>query len=212
LSTHDDEITTDHDFFDPAYVRRWAEQADRNNPDRTAIIEAFVTEVGAEVARLGRDVSVLELGPGAGRLAAELLRRTPISRYTLLDFSGPMLDLARENLGDDDRAAYVQADFRDSAWTDRIPERVDVVATMQAVHELRHTSRVRGLYQQLLRVLRPGGLLLLCDHLRPADDDRPLFLTEDEHIALLTDVGLTDLSVVHRSETKALLACHAPEV
>ena len=71
-----------------------------------------------------------------------------------------MHELAQERLGDDDRATYVQADFKSPSWTDTISERIEVVVTMQALHELRHSSRSHLLYRQLASVAEPGGSYL----------------------------------------------------
>jgi SAM-dependent methyltransferase len=201
-----EDIPSDHDFFDPAYVRQWAEQTEIKDPDRLQFFAAFVRRVAELSSTKRRDVVVLELGSGPGRLAHELLTRSPVARYYLLDFSPPMLELAREHIGDDVRAVYVEANFRDPAWTKLIPQRVDVVVTMQALHELRHASRAVALYSQIQDILEPDGLLLVCDHLRPDDDDRALFMTVNEHVAALEAAGILGIEVVHRSDTKALVA------
>jgi predicted methyltransferase len=35
---------------------------------------------------------------------------------------------------------------------------------MQAVHELRHKCHARELHAQVLQLLSPGGIYLVCDH------------------------------------------------
>jgi hypothetical protein len=71
-----------------------------------------------------------------------------------------------------------------------VPTPVDVAVSLQALHELRNASRAPGFYRQLRSVLRPDALVLICDHLRTDDDDRPLFMSIDEHIAALSAGGL----------------------
>jgi predicted methyltransferase len=59
---------------------------------------------------------------------------------------------------------------------------------MQAVHELRHKRHVEGLYEKVLRVLRPGGSFLVCDHVvrDPLAANADLFMTRGEqHQALV---------------------------
>ena len=107
-----------------------------------------------------------------------------------------MHELAQERLGDNDRAIYVQADFKSPSWTEAISERIEVVVTMQALHELRHSSRSHLLYHQLASVAEPGGLLLICDHLRPPDDERPLYMSVDEHLSALELGGMINPSLV----------------
>jgi SAM-dependent methyltransferase len=164
-----DDIPSDHSFFDAQYVRSWLEDTTAHNPERPAFIEAFVAEI-AQTA--GPGLSVLELGSGPGALAEQLLSRCPVGNYQLVDFSPPMHDLARERLDGDLRAVFVLADFKDPAWAHQVTAPVDIVVSMQALHELRHSSRVPALYCQLAQVVRPGGLVFVCDRLRPDDDDR----------------------------------------
>jgi trans-aconitate methyltransferase len=193
MSGNVSDITSDHSFFDSAYVRSWLEATTVKNPQRPAMFDQFVAEISA--ANTQR-LTLLELGSGPGVLAEQILSRCPVQRYWLVDFSLQMHELAHERLGDDDRAIYVQADFKLPSWTDAIPEPVEVVVTMQAVHELRHSSRSVHLYRQLASVAGPGALLLVCDHLRPPDDERPLFMSVDEHLRALEVGGIIDPTLV----------------
>ena len=63
---------------------------------------------------------------------------------------------------------------------------------------MRHKRHVPSLYEQLLSVLTPGGMLLNCD-LVPADDggehDATLYMTPQEQLTALTAAGFADCSV-----------------
>jgi trans-aconitate methyltransferase len=193
MSGNVSDIPSDHSFFDSADVRAWLEATTVKNAQRPAMFDQFVAEISA--ANTQR-LTLLELGSGPGVLAEQILSRCPVQRYWLVDFSLQMHELAHERLGDDDRAIYVQADFKLPSWTDAIPEPVEVVVTMQALHELRHSSRSVHLYRQLASVAEPGALLLVCDHLRPPDDERPLFMSVDEHLRALEVGGIIDPTLV----------------
>lgn len=187
------DVPSDHDFFDRAYVRGWAEDRSRKNPQRPNFFDAFADAI----AELGRDVRVLDLGSGPGLLAEQILDRCNVSAYYLLDFSPEMHDLSRERLAQHAaRTAFVEADFREPEWLELVPTPVDVAVSLQALHELRNTSRAPGFYRQLLSVLRPDALVLVCDHLRSDDDDRPLFMSIDEHVAALSAGGLKESQLV----------------
>ena len=89
------EVPSDHDFFDPAYVKHWTESISRYRPERKRLFEVFA----AEAARIKNGaLSVFELGCGPGFLAEALLENCEIARYTLVDFSPQMLDLSRGRL------------------------------------------------------------------------------------------------------------------
>jgi len=179
-------------FLDPAYVERWERETAAKHPERPAFFDTFVSEV----LQFGSQVEVLELGSGPGVLAEQILSRCAVSRYHLVDFSAPMHDLARRRLGEDSRAVFVESDFRESDWADGIPRTIDVVVSMQAVHELRHSKSATSLYRELREVVRPSAVLLICDQLRPDGDRQSLFMTADEHLGALHAAGVTDASVV----------------
>lgn len=182
------DVASPIDLRDPADAHTWALEADAKRPWRAQVRDAFAEALGAldPPAR-----SVLELGSGPGLLAERILQTCAPERYTLFDFSQPMLDMSRARVGDHPAAAFVLGDFKQRDWTRGLEAPVDAVVSMQAVHEIRHKRRVRGLYRQVHDLLRPGGLLLVCDH-APHDDSpkkRALFATEEEQHAALRSAG-----------------------
>ena len=154
------EVPSDHDFFDPAYVKHWTESISRYRPERKRLFEVFA----AEAARIKKGaLSVFELGCGPGFLAEALLENCKIARYALLDFSPQMLDLSRSRLKKfQDRTVFIQADFKKGDWAAGIDTGFDLIVSLQA--ELRHASRIPKLYAQLHSLLAPGGTILICDH------------------------------------------------
>jgi SAM-dependent methyltransferase len=117
----------------------------------------------------------LELGSGPGLLAQRVLLDVPVSEYVLLDFSEPMMRMARETLGPRDEVTYRLGDFKAQNWHHALLGPFDAVISMQAVHEIRHKRHVPRLYSQVATLLGPGGLLLVCDH-EPAPDANELGL------------------------------------
>jgi len=102
-----------------------------------------------------------------------------------------MLDMARERIGDHPAATFTLGDFKQPGWTRGLDAPFDAVVTMQAVHEIRHKRHVRGLYRQIVDILRPGGLLLISDHV-PLND-KPLHSTEAEQLEALAGAGFVDV-------------------
>lgn len=205
----EDEVPSGHRFFDRAYVQRWADGAAARNPQRAAFMELFAREV--EV--LGRRVAVVEPGCGPGFLAEHLLGRCPVDSYYLVDFSPQMLDLALARLAavaGRGAPVFIEADFRAPDWPDRIPGPADVAVSLQALHELRHADRAPDFYRRLRSVLRTGGVVLVCDRLRRADDARPLFMTVPEHLAALRAGGFADPLVVAEIDGMALFRAWNP--
>ncbi|HVH70545.1 MAG TPA: class I SAM-dependent methyltransferase [Candidatus Dormibacteraeota bacterium] len=175
-------------------ARDWANAAMVKRPWRAD----FFARIGEELAALRRPLSILELGSGPGFLAQHLLMVLPTSRYTALDFSSAMHQLARERLGDlADRATFVEADFRRRGWTDGLP-RVDAVVSMQAVHELRHKRHAPRFYRAVCRLLKTSGTLLVCDHYsgERGMSNCVLFMTPDEQEAALKKGGFQNVDLL----------------
>jgi len=173
------------DLRDPADAHAWVREADLKRPWREQLRAAIAEALHASSSPVRR---VLELGSGPGLLAERVLRSCAVEHYTLLDFSQPMLELSRARVGQHPAATFVLADFKQPGWTRHVAAPFDAVVAMQAVHEIRHKRHIPGLYRQVHDLLRPGGLLLVCDHVPPDASPRStaLFATEaEQHTAFL---------------------------
>jgi SAM-dependent methyltransferase len=207
----DADVPYGEDFHDPAVAAAWADGVLRKRPWRLAIFDHFVGIVGALPAP---DARVLELGSGPGFLAEQLLARCPnVAAYTLLDFSAPMLEQSRARLAAfQDRTRLVRADFKTDSWPSLVEGPFDFVVSLQAVHELRHKRHAARLYTQVVPLLRPGGEVLICDHLPDGAHTprhRVLYLELEEKLHALTQAGLVDAQVVWSEHCMALYRARA---
>ena len=205
------EVPTEHDFFDPAYVKHWTESISRYRPERSRLFEVFA----AEAARIKKSaLSVLELGCGPGFLAEALLKNCEIARYTLVDFSPQMLDLSRTRLAKfQDRTVFIQADFKKADWAAGIGPGFDLIVSLQAVHELRHASRIPKLYAQLHSLLLPEGTILICDHVNsssPSGHRAAHFMTVKEHLSTFKEVGFIKAREICPAADLSLMAAEKP--
>ncbi|HUR71668.1 MAG TPA: class I SAM-dependent methyltransferase [Candidatus Limnocylindrales bacterium] len=203
------EVPSDHDFFDPAYVKHWTESISRYRPERKRLFEVFA----AEAARIKNGaLSIFELGCGPGFLAEALLNNCPNARYTLVDFSPQMLDLSRSRLAKfKDRTVFIQADFKKADWIVGIGAGFDVVVSLQAVHELRHATRIPKLYAQLHSLLAPGGTILICDHVNSSSSHRAAhFMTVEEHLSTFKKAGFINAREICAAADLSLMAAEKP--
>jgi SAM-dependent methyltransferase len=103
--------------------------------------------------------SLFELGVGTGVVALGLAKRG----YAVfgVDVSAPMLTRGRQRLG----AVVIQGDAMDLPIADR-----SIFGAFSAwvVHSVRDPVR---LFTEVARVLRPGGLYVVCTTQRPTDQD-----------------------------------------
>jgi SAM-dependent methyltransferase len=206
------EVPSDHDFFDPAYVKQWTESIARYRPERRQLFKAFAAEIG-KIKR--RTLSALELGSGPGFLAEALLENCSISRYALVDFSPHMLELSRRRLERFiDKTIFFQRDFKKKEWIDGIPAGFDLIVSLQAVHELRHASRIPRLYAQLNELLLPGGTILICDHVNsplPGHHREAHFMTVAEHLSTFKEAGFVRAREICPAADLSLMAAEKPK-
>ena len=83
-----------HQFHDKEFVEGWADRF-APTPERLALFNVVFSELKS---RIPPNSSVVELGIGPGYLADHLLRVMPGIQYYGVDFSNPMLDIARQRL------------------------------------------------------------------------------------------------------------------
>jgi ubiquinone/menaquinone biosynthesis C-methylase UbiE len=103
--------------------------------------------------RLGPEV--LEIGGGSGAMARELLVRHPEIRLTLADIDPAMTAAARQRLAPfGDRATVTVGDGTRLGFAD---DSFDTVCSWLMLH---HTIDWEGVLAEVVRVTRPGGLIV----------------------------------------------------
>lgn len=101
---------------------------------------------------------VLEIGTGKGRFLVELARH--VARVTTVDVSAEEQQYARLNArgaGLEGKIEFVNQDAARLPWPDRTFE---AAVTMNAIHHIRNFRQV---LDEMLRVVKPGGKLVLAD-------------------------------------------------
>lgn len=107
-----------------------------------------------------------DIGCGGGALAQALLLQYPEAHATLVDFSQPMLDAAKKQLGAHRPVPrFAVADLATPAWRETIADRApfDAVVSGYAIHHLPN-ERKRALYGEIFDLLVPGGMFVNVEH------------------------------------------------
>ncbi len=119
----------------------------------------FVAAVGAH----RQPALILDVGAGTGRLerAVEAAGLLPEARWVLLDGSQRMLAKAQAHLNLGERGRFLHHRACPLPFAD---ETFDVVACLEA---LEFTPRPEATLAELVRVLRPGGLLVITNRVGP---------------------------------------------
>ncbi len=183
------------DFHTMSDARAWADSAMQKRPWRQEFFDVFVKELSS-LAR--KDLSVLELGSGPGFLAHHILQSLTEIKYTMLDFSSAMHELAHQRLGSfAQHVRFIQADFKTKEWSLSL-DTFDAVVTLQAVHELRHKRHTSELHSSVRGLLRKDGVYLVCDHFtgRGGMTNTDLYMTVEEQYSALENAGFKNVQCV----------------
>jgi demethylmenaquinone methyltransferase/2-methoxy-6-polyprenyl-1,4-benzoquinol methylase len=114
--------------------------------------------------------TVADLATGSGDIALALRRRLPAGASVVgLDFCGEMLEIARRKAGAGAKVVFRDGDCLDLPLPD---SSVDVCTIGFGLRNLE--DRVRGL-REMLRVLRPGGTLIVLEFSQPFPVLRPFY-------------------------------------
>ena len=110
---------------------------------------------------------VLEVGPGSGYFSVELAKRLPKGSLALLDLQPEMLAKAKRKLA---RSGFQNVSFTVQDAGERLPygnDSFDVVVLVAVLGEVRG---IESCLLELMRVLRPSGVVAVHEH--APDPDR----------------------------------------
>lgn len=103
---------------------------------------------------------IVDLGAGSGLLTILIRQRFPDAHIHLIDFSAPMLDLARERLADDANLTFSQTDYVKSP----LPQQQCAIVSTLSIHHLDDHDK-QSLYQRCYEALSPNGVFVNTDHI-----------------------------------------------
>ena len=128
--------------------------------------------------------SVLDLGTGDGKILALVKQKNPQTKGVAIDFSEPMLKLARQRFAKDNTVQIIKHDLNKPLPTKQLGS-FDLVISGLAIHHLIH-KRKKQLYQEIFDLLKSQGRFLNLEHIASA--------TESLHFKFLIAVGLTPIT------------------
>ncbi len=161
--------------LEPEVMDSREEAVDYNAMDHSQVNRAFIDDflaaaseyiIGGAFDAANVSLNTLDVGTGTALIPIELCSRGFPCRITAIDLATEMLAVARENVS---AAGYV-----DQIWLERVDAKrlpypdglFNAVISNSIVH---HIPQPKTVLAEMVRVLRPGGLLFVRDLLRPGD-------------------------------------------
>jgi SAM-dependent methyltransferase len=169
-------------------------------PARPEVMHHIVEQVGVlSFAPL----HLLELCPGAGVLAEQLLHQLPTLHYVGIDSSPPMLAYGRARLAAwGKRATIFAADLNTDGWLAQVAEqgadgKFHAIVSLQSLHDLGGEAEVDRIYGLARALLVRGGLFLNADLIvAPGEElpNNPGRRSIGRHLELLQAHGYNEVS------------------
>ena len=139
------DIVTHYDRLARQYDHRW---------------HSYVSQTlgrAIEATRLSGTERILDVGCGTGEFERMALARFPHLAMTGIDIAPGMITVAQEKLADQSQARF------GIATAERLPFALETFDVVVCANVLHHVQDLQPVLQEFLRVLRPGGRLVLVD-------------------------------------------------
>ena len=125
----------------------------------------LIKEIKKKLRSPKKKLKILEIGAGVGSATVDFARSFEFERYVVTDVSHAYLSKAEERCADP-RLEFIQAPGEKLPFEDNS---FDLVFSVFLFHELPRSVREQVL-KESNRVLRPGGIVGICDSLQTGDD------------------------------------------
>lgn len=150
---------------------KWASHYDRSRRQLIPCFDEFYSAAVKTLSFAGTNqIEVLDLGAGTGLLSAFVLDAFPDARFTLVDASGEMLDIAKDPF----KAFPGQFRYVVGNYARELPKGpFHAVVSALSIHHLEEAEKLR-LFREVFRVLIPGGMFVNADQVlgKTAEEER----------------------------------------
>jgi ubiquinone/menaquinone biosynthesis C-methylase UbiE len=130
-----------------------------------AFLDAIDNTLVDQVLALAPAGLLLDIGTGPGSIPLKIARRCPEIRVVGVDYSANMIAAARRAAAKQGLSARASFLIGDACQLGLPAGCFDVVLSNSLLH---HLERPAALFQEMVRVAKPGGLILLRDLRRPS--------------------------------------------
>lgn len=151
-------------ILEPEVMDSLEESLAYDKMDFTEVNQAFVDEA---IAQCDLDVAlVLDIGTGPGRIPVMMAQSRPQWRIIAIDMAETMLAIARQHVFKAGLTAQISLELADAKNLPYPDGYFDLVISNSLVH---HLPEPKLFFEQVKRVVKPNGGLLIRDLFRPGD-------------------------------------------
>ncbi|HLJ10946.1 MAG TPA: class I SAM-dependent methyltransferase [Planctomycetaceae bacterium] len=146
-----------------------AEAVDYDRMDHSQVNRAFADDflaLAAELFAVAGPPAVLDVGTGTAQIPIEICRRRQGLKITAIDLASHMLQLGQRNVIREGLTAEIKLAEIDAKSLPYADGSFDAAISNSILH---HIPEPRDAFLEMVRVLRPGGVLFVRDLLRPPD-------------------------------------------
>lgn len=151
-------------ILEPEVMDSLEESLAYDKMDFTEVNQAFVNEA---IAQCDLDVAlVLDIGTGPGRIPVMMAQSRPQWRIIAIDMAETMLAIAKQHVFKAGLTAQISLELADAKNLPYPDGYFDLVISNSLVH---HLPEPKLFFEQVKRVVKPNGGLLIRDLFRPRD-------------------------------------------
>lgn len=147
--------------------------------------------------------SLLDIGAGTGLFSYHIYGINPKLRFTLLDISPEMLEVAKKRFAGLSNFQYVETDYSNK----NLPGKYDIIVSALSIHHLEDEDKAK-LYARVYKSLNPGGLFINADQVKGRTDALDTFYKASWRKAVI-ESGL-DQTAIRRAFKRTELDRFAP--
>lgn len=158
--------------LEPEVMETLQEAVDYDRMDHSQVNAAFVDDLLAAGGQLesgtpGESRRILDVGTGTARIPILLCQQQPDWRVVAIDLAASMLQIAQRNVIQAQLQQSIRLEDVDAKGLPFSDGEFDAVMSNSIVH---HIPEPGPAIAEMVRVLRPGGLLFLRDLFRPGSE------------------------------------------
>lgn len=117
------------------------------------------------------DPKILDLGAGTGILTRKLAERFSRGRFTLVDISDEMLNIARERFKDRNNFSFINEDYLNAD----LGSDYDLIVSSLSIHHLSDNNK-KLLYSKIYETLNENGIFINADQvLGPSNENEYIY-------------------------------------